>query len=67
MHQTKKIIVEGGRMLADAGSLVWIGMWFIMATIQGFHNRYFWINIKINPFETDPYFFNDILPWACFK
>ena len=60
-------MVVGGRVITYGELLLWIGLWFMMATIQGFHNYGFWGNITIYPAETAPYRFNDILPQTCFK
>ena len=65
--QTNNIIVEGGQILSYGEFLVWIGLWFIMETIQGFQNHYFWSNITIYPFDMSPYHFNYILPRKLFK
>ena len=43
-----------------------IGLWFMMATIQGFWRHYFWSIIKIDPFKASPYHINDIPPWTHF-
>ena len=45
---------------------VWISMWFMMITIQGFQRCNFWCSRKIDPFEIYPYCFNGILPQTHF-
>ena len=62
MPQMKNYMVWGGQNLTHGQFLVFIGMWLIMATVQGFQRRDFWSNITIDTFETDPYRFNEIIP-----
>ena len=45
--QTNKIIVEVVRVLTNGEFLLWIGLWFMMATIQGFQCHDFWRNSTI--------------------
>ena len=54
--------MEGGQVIAYGELLVWIFLWLMMATIQGFQRHDFWSNSTIDTFETDPYHFNGILP-----
>ena len=65
--QTNKIMVEGEHVLIYAELLVWIGLWFMMETIQGFQRCDFWNNSTINLFYTSPYCFNNIITLARFK
>ena len=48
-------------MLTYGGLLVWIGIWFMMETIESFLIRVFWSGRTINPFKAVPYHFNDII------
>eukprot|EP00957_Ditylum_brightwellii_P144328 10995201-Ditylum_brightwellii.AAC.1 len=41
--------------------LVFIGLWLMMGTIQGFQCRSFWSIAAIDPFEISPYHFDDIM------
>ena len=59
-------MVEGGRKITHGEILVWVGLWFIMANIQGFQQHVFWSNSAIYPFDRDPYHFNSILLWILF-
>ena len=65
--QTNKITAEGEHVLIYAEFLVWIGLWFMMETIQGFQRRDFWNNSTINLFYTSPYCSNNIITLARFK
>ena len=47
--------------------LMWIGLYFMMVNIQGFQCRGLGGSGTIDPFETDPYRFNDMLPWIRFE
>ena len=67
MAQMNKIMVERVRVLTYGDFLLCIGLWFMMATIQGFQRHNFWINRTIDTFEMAPYRFNDILPQTCFE
>ena len=65
--QTKKTMTEGGQVLTYVELLVWIRLWLMMSTIQGFQCRGFWSSSTIDPIETAPYRFNGILPWTLFE
>ena len=62
-----KRIVEGVRVITHVYLFVYISMWLMMETIQGFQCHDFWRNSRIHPFETDPYHSNDILPQTHFE
>ena len=47
--------------------LVCIGLCLMMANIEFFQCRGFWVYITIDPFETSPYHFSDIFPCTLFK
>ena len=65
--QKKKNMAEGRKLLNYGELLVWIILWFRMATIQVFQHCGFWINSTIDPFDMAIYHLSDILPWTHFK
>ena len=65
--QTKKTMTEGGQILTNVELLLWIRLWLMMSTIQGFQCRGFWSSSTIDPIETAPYRFSCILPWTHFR
>ena len=67
MAQMNNIMVERLRVLTYVDFLLCTGLWFMMATIEGFQRRYFWINSTIDTSEMAPYRSNDILPQTCFE
>ena len=60
-------MVQGREVHTYGEFLVWIILWLMMATIQGFQRHCFWINRTIDPFEMDIYCLNDIFLQTRFK
>lgn len=62
---TEILIPETNKNLSQALNygefLVFLGIWLMMATIQGFQRRDFWSSGKVDIFKTAPYRFNDIM------
>ena len=54
-------------MLTYVEFVVWIGMWFMMATIKVSQRHLFWSRIIIDTFNMDPYRFNNILTQTHFE
>ena len=44
-------MMDGGQVITHGKFLVWIGLWFVIETIQGFYRPDFWINITIDTFD----------------
>ena len=65
--QKKKNMAEGRKLPNYGELLVWIILWFRMATIQIFSTVVFWINNTIDPSDMAIYHLSDILPWNHFK
>ena len=59
-------MVEGRLVITYREVLLCISLWFTMTRIQGFQWCNFWSNSTIDPFDTVPYPFNDILPQTRF-
>ena len=47
--------------------LVWIGLWIMMSTIQGFQRRSYWSTDTIDPFVNAPFRFNKIMSRTRFE
>jgi hypothetical protein len=63
--ETNKLLK--GKDVTYGEFLQFIGLWLMMATIQGFQRRDFWSVCLVNMFATAPYRFNDIMPRGRFE
>ena len=62
-----KRMVEGENIIIYGELLIWISIWFIITTIQGFQRRGSLRNSAIYPFKMAPYRFNSIVPRTRFE
>ena len=69
---TNVILVETNKKLSEnpveyGEFLKWIGLWLLMATIQGPQRRDFWSMAPVDPFDGAPFRLHDVMSRNCFE